>query len=64
MHSDWRTENVNKFADWRKAKFPLVGQHSFNIYIYIDCREKEMPPRQYLKQDLFLMLRENAFTGP
>ena len=24
MHSDWPTENVNKFADWSKTKSPLV----------------------------------------
>ena len=29
MHSDWLTENVNKFADWSKMKFSLFTMLSW-----------------------------------
>ena len=32
MHSDRLTENVNKFADWSKTKFPLVIADSSNQF--------------------------------
>ena len=37
MDSDWLTENVNKFADWSKTKFPLVMiRHPTSIALVVE----------------------------
>ena len=32
MHSDWLTENENKFADWSKTKFSLVSKDHTTVH--------------------------------